>query len=284
MIKKKKTAQKTVKKSFESHKRPKEANHKKTQIHPDLKKYNPEDYIYGVHAVQAALDNPKRRNKLLVVVQSKQAQYQHLAEENDKLKVISVTPEEIKQALPPSAVHQGVALIAAPLRIYDSPPTDRKVKNDVIIVLDRVTDPHNVGAVLRACAAFGCKTLIMQDRFAPPITGALAKAAAGGLEKVKIIKVTNIVQTLKVLKQRDYMVYGTSSGEEGIMLPQADFSARSVIVMGSEGEGIRRNIQSNCDGLITIPMSEQMESLNISVASGIILSHYYSSKLLYQAT
>ena len=152
------------------------------------------------------------------------------------------------------------------------------LETDTVMILDGVTDPHNVGAILRVCAAFGCKSLVMQDRSAPQITGALAKSAAGAAEYVDIIRVKNLARTVRDLKKNGYMIYGADGGSE-TSLPDVKFSTKSVIIMGSEGSGMRRLVREECDFIVSIPMDPQMESLNVSVASGILLGQVFFGKI-----
>jgi 23S rRNA (guanosine2251-2'-O)-methyltransferase len=139
-----------------------------------------------------------------------------------------------------------------------------------IIMLDGLSDPQNIGAILRTCAAFGVEHLIMQDKGSPDITGAMAKAAAGAVEKVRIHKVTNLSRTLEILKDNHFMVYG-ADGHSDNSITDVKFSPKSVIVMGAEGDGMRRLIKQNCDFIVKIPIHSEVESLNVSNAFAIIL-------------
>ena len=240
--------------------------------HPALKHYAPHEFLYGTHAVKAALQNPKRILKILLVTPQKQADYQHLAE-NSNFKVLSLTPEEISAVLPTGAVHQGMALAVVPLN--DPDENELYDTDGTVMVLDGVTDPHNIGAILRSAAAFGCKSLVMQDRHAPSITGSLAKAAAGAVEQVDIYRVTNIARTLRTLQNKGFMVYGADGDADNNLL-DINFLKKSVIVMGAEGDGMRRLVREACDMIIRIPMAQAVQSLNVSVASAIILSTVFT--------
>lgn len=240
--------------------------------HPALKNYASHEFLYGTHAVKAALQNPKRILKILLVTPQKQADYQHLAE-NSNFKVLSLTPEEIAAVLPTGAVHQGMALAVVPLT--DPDENELYHTDGTVMVLDGVTDPHNIGAILRSAAAFGCKSLVMQDRHAPNITGSLAKAAAGAVEQVDIYRVTNIARTLRTLQNKGFIVYGADGSADNNLL-DVNFPKKSVIVMGAEGDGMRRLVQEACDMIIRIPMADGIQSLNVSVASAIILSTVFT--------
>ena len=241
---------------------------KPSDIPPSLKSSNPDDFLYGKHAVDAALRNPKRKISALIVSPAKQAEYQHMAEKGG-YKVFALKTQTITKLLPDGAVHQGIAVLTMPL----SPPErfiKPKAQKDLVLMLDGVTDPHNVGAILRVCAAFECKTLILQDRYAPPMNGVLAKAAAGALESVDIFRVSALHDALKGFKKSGYQIYG-ADGSATVQLQEVEFSPKSVIVMGSEGEGMRPQIQKTCNTVFSITMSKAMESLNVSVAAAIAL-------------
>lgn len=237
------------------------------------KKYFPEEYIYGHHAVMSILKNPKRVCHLIVVTQDKiTPEIEAFADEKDA-RLVTVSPEALSSLLPLGAVHQGLAVITDDLpEISEDELLSGTHKR--IMILDGVTDPHNVGAIMRSCAAFGCYVLIMQDRHAPSLTGFLSKSAASALESVSVMRVNNLNRIMEKLKENGYYIYG-ADGQADVSLEKVKFSEKSVIVMGSEGEGMRRLVRENCDVLICIPMSDKMESLNVSVATGIILAQSF---------
>ncbi|MDE8343618.1 MAG: RNA methyltransferase, partial [Acidocella sp.] len=166
------------------------------------------------------------------------------------------------------AVHQGVAVLADPLA---SPPLAQLLERPgPVLVLDQVTDPRNVGAILRAAAAFGVAGLIMQDRHAPEESGALAKAASGALETVPVIRAVNIVRTLVALKAAGLWVVGLDAG--GRVLRGENFAQRRLgLVLGAEGDGLRRLTRESCDEIVGLAMPGSMESLNVSAAAAIAL-------------
>ena len=178
--------------------------------------------------------------------------------------------------------HQGIAMKCAPLEwpaledICEHSPEDA-----LILVLDQITDPHNVGAMLRLCSAFGVSALVMQDRNSPPATGATAKVAVGCVESVPVCRVTNIANTLETLKKQGFMVTGLA-GETDLTLGQTlghvhnGKKGRHAIVMGAEGPGLRDRVMKTCDQLAKIPMMSanipgEAESLNVATAAGIAL-------------
>jgi 23S rRNA (guanosine2251-2'-O)-methyltransferase len=226
------------------------------------------DWLWGWHAVAAALANPRRGPVRRLVATPERAR--QLA----ALSPATPTPElldaaEIARLLPSGAAHQGVglkpgALEPATLEDLASPGAG------VLIMLDQVTDPQNVGAVFRSAAAFGAKGVILQDRHAPPFSGALAKAAAGALDVTPHARVVNLARALDQLADLGWRAVGLAGDADE---PLADvLDARpTVLVLGSEGEGLRRLVSEHCDALARIPMPGGFESLNISAAAAVAL-------------
>ncbi len=232
---------------------------------------NHQNWIWGTHAVKAALENP-RRSKNQLLLSPKAAQKLALDEQElpPSLKIRQTHPGEIDGLLPDGAVHQGAALSCAPLACADLDDICREAKG-LILVLDQITDPHNVGAMFRLAAAFNAKGIIMQSRHAPPLMGATAKVAVGTVESVPHVLVTNIANTLLALQDKGWRVTGLA-GEAKIDLQQAFRNAEAeVIVMGAEGPGLRKRVRDCCDQLAKIPMPGHAESLNVSTATGIAL-------------
>jgi len=245
--------------------RDRKVNLDNSHINTPKTKQNPHSFLYGIHAVNAALENPNRLLKVLYVTPSKQGAYEGYA---DRVKIRTITLEEMDNLLPHAAVHQGVALLSV---LKDITETEDYTKSDKpVIVLDGLSDPQNIGAILRTCAAFGVQHVIMQAKGSPDITGAMAKAAAGAVETVRIHKVVNLSRTLEELKENNFIVYGADGYSEQT-LPDVKFAAKSVIVMGAEGNGMRRLIKENCDFTIKIPIHSTVESLNVSSAFAVIL-------------
>jgi 23S rRNA (guanosine2251-2'-O)-methyltransferase len=226
-------------------------------------------WLYGLHAVQAALTNPARRLRRLVTTEEGATT---LASRLPR--PWSVTPETVDRArldglLGRDAVHQGVALLADLL----SPPVLATVleRPGPILVLDQVTDPRNIGAILRSAAAFGVAAVILQERHAPEETGSLAKAASGALESLPLIRAVNLARTLVVLKAANYWVVGLDA-EAPANLHGPAFTERKVaLVLGGEGAGLRRLTRESCDELAKLPMAAGAESLNVSAAAAVAL-------------
>ena len=227
-----------------------------------------DDWIWGWHAVEAALENPRRARPVRLLATADRAH--QIEAKFGRIKLIEITDNQlIANALPQGASHQGVALRAGELETvaledFAGGP------GAVVLLLDQVTDPQNVGAILRSAAAFGAAGLVLQDRHAPRFTGALAKAAAGALERVPVARVVNLSRALEQLSDAGWRTVGLAGDAER---PLADvLDARpTVLVLGSEGEGLRRLVSEHCDELAKIPMPGGFESLNVSAAAAVAL-------------
>lgn len=233
-------------------------------------------YLYGNHAVTQALLNPKRVNKRLLCTEASFASIQETwreAEEDGLTlpEVITVEKEDIDRLLPRDAVHQDILLDCQPLEetflqdIVLSAADDAK-----IIVLDQVTDPHNVGAILRSAAAFGAKAVIVQTLNAPEITGVLAKSASGAVEHVPIVREVNLSRTLENLKKAGFFCIGLAEGGKQTLM-QLNMTGKVTLVLGAEGAGLRRLVAENCDELVRLPTQEPIGSLNVSNAAAVAL-------------
>lgn len=225
-------------------------------------------WLYGHHAVSAALANPARRlRRLLLTEEAEAAISKHLTPP------WAVSPEKVDRArldhlLGRDVVHQGAALLADTL----APPSLQSVleKDGIIVVLDQVTDPRNVGAIMRSAAAFGAAAVITQDRNAPEETGALAKAASGALETMPLLRAVNIARTIIALKAADVWCIGLDAGGKPLSGP--DFAGRRVaLVLGAEGEGLRRLTRETCDEIGGLTIRGAVESLNVSAAASVAL-------------
>ncbi|MGB5947769.1 MAG: 23S rRNA (guanosine(2251)-2'-O)-methyltransferase RlmB [Parvibaculum sp.] len=230
-----------------------------------------ENFLYGFHAVIAALKNPARKSQRLVLTRNAEAELaaQGLAPGRGlALQPELASAEEISALLPPGAVHQGIALKTTPLP--DLTLDEACEGTSLAVVLDQVTDPHNFGAILRSAAVFGAGALITTDRHSPPLGGVLAKAASGGLELVKIAKVTNLVRALDELKDLNFEVIGLD-GEGDVSLPAFGTAPKVALVLGAEGAGLRRLTREHCDILARLPAAGEMRSLNVSNAAAVAL-------------
>jgi 23S rRNA (guanosine2251-2'-O)-methyltransferase len=235
-------------------------------------------WIYGRHAVAAALGNPARRIRRAVALHENA---EHLASllEDARASSHPSQPEILERRaldalLPQGAVHQGVALETESLAAIDLEAVLAALPAtpvpQIVLLLDQVTDPHNVGAILRSSAAFAAAAVIVPEHGTPPITGTLAKAASGALEAVPFLRVTNLSRCLDRLKEAGFWCVGLDS-EAPQELGALDPPARIALVLGAEGPGLRRLVREHCDFLARIPARGELASLNVSNAAAIAL-------------
>lgn len=224
--------------------------------------------LWGKHAVEAALTNPERTHRKLW------ATHEGIASLNGELPndfpVEYAQGADLARLVARDAPHQGLVLDCDPLPdIYLADVLDGDAARPVV-VLDQVTDPHNVGAILRSAAAFGACAIVTQDRHAPPESGALAKSASGALEVIPWVRVVNLARALEEMAEAGYWRIGLD-GEAEMTLAAALPAGPVALVLGAEGEGMRHNIMQHCDATARLPISEAMESLNVSNAAAIAL-------------
>ncbi len=239
-------------------------------------------WIYGIHAALAAISNPARDCRRIVLAETANQELetrvaQAITEAHKALPgrpaVERVSRTDMESLLPPSAVHQGLAVLAQPLgetAIEDIVRDCTEKGEAVVIVLDQATDPRNVGAVMRSAAAFGAAAVVVQDRNAPAITGALCKAASGAIEKVPFVRVVNLARALGMLKDGGFWAAGLDPVARRT-LAEADLSGRVALVLGAEGRGLRRLTRDTCDELVKIPLNTGTDSLNLSNAAAVAL-------------
>lgn len=228
------------------------------------------EWLYGLHAVQAALANPHRKlGRAVLTPRAKETIGPKLLA---RVPVEILEPGAIDRLLPPGAVHQGAALEARPLKSRDLDEIlgESHGTRRIVLVLDQLSDPHNVGAILRTAAAFGVTAVVVQDRHAPPQSGALAKAASGALDLIPYVEVVNIARTLDELAERGFWRIALAGDGES-SLADAVPAGDVALVLGSEGAGIRRLVREHCEAAAFIPISKAMESLNVSNAAAIAL-------------
>ena len=231
-------------------------------------------WIYGHHPVAAALANPLR--KVLRIVATTEAAAKLQDEPGIPARTLGqlkgAARKEIDQLVGAEAVHQGVAVLTHPLEhelidvLAQLPPS----QDSCIIVLDQVTDPHNVGAILRSAAAFGAVAVIAPDRHAPDESGAMAKSASGALDKIPYVKAGNLVRALEVIKEHQFWLVGLAADTDQ-RLSDVKLGGRIALVLGAEGEGLRRLVRETCDHVASLPMAGDMESLNVSNAAAVAL-------------
>lgn len=222
--------------------------------------------LYGWHTVTAALANPERRIRKLWLTENAARK---LADENIDTKVAPeiVRPGEIDQRLGPDAVHQGMLAEADPL---DSPRIDTLPQDGIVLVLDQITDPHNVGAILRSAAAFAVKAIVTTARHSPEATGVLAKSASGALELVPLVLVTNLSRALAELNDRGFLTVGLDS-EGSADLAAVELREPLALVLGAEGKGLRQLTRETCNVVARLDMPGAIKSLNVSNAAALAL-------------
>ncbi len=227
-----------------------------------------DEWIWGWHAVEAALENPRRGPPERLLATADRAR-QIEAKFGPQTALDIADNPQIAREIPQSAVHQGVAMKAGPLEPVGLDEFEAR-PGAVLLMLDQVTDPQNVGAILRSAAAFGAAGVIMQDRNAPRFTGSLAKAAAGALERIDVARVVNLSRALEELSDLGWRAVGLTGAAEQSLEAALD-GTPTVLVLGSEGDGMRRLVSEHCDELAKIPMPGGFESLNVSAAAAIAL-------------
>jgi 23S rRNA (guanosine2251-2'-O)-methyltransferase len=228
--------------------------------------------FWGRHAVAAALDNPKRNVVKAWATRDAAAHMQFPAE----VAVTFADVADLGRLVPDDAPHQGVVIEVEPLEeVWLDEVLSTAPERAVLLVLDQVTDPHNVGAIFRSAAAFGAIAIVTQDRHSPPESGALAKAASGALEIVPWVRAVNLARALGDIAEADFWRVGLA-GDADALLKDALGPKRVALVLGAEGPGLRPNTREHCDALARLPISGAIESLNVSNAASIAL---YESSL-----
>lgn len=228
--------------------------------------------LWGRHAVEAALTNPERDcRKLWGTREAIQAMLDdHEAELPSTLPVEYAQAADLARLVARDAPHQGLVLDCLPLPELSLDDVLDDANGRTIVLLDQVTDPHNVGAILRSCAAFDAAALVTQDRHAPPESGTLAKSASGALEIVPWVRVVNLSRALVQLSDAGYWRIALD-GEGRAAYADALPAGPVALVLGAEGEGLRQNVIQHCDAVARLPISGRIESLNVSTAAAIAL-------------
>jgi 23S rRNA (guanosine2251-2'-O)-methyltransferase len=223
--------------------------------------------LWGRHAVAAALDNP-RRSVVKAWATRDAAEFMQFPQE---VPVTLADVADLGRLVPGDAPHQGVVVEVEPLEevwldeLFADAPDDA-----VLLVLDQVTDPHNVGAILRSAAAFGAIGIVTQDRHSPPESGALAKAASGALETMKWVRAVNLARALEDIAEAGFWRIGLT-GDADLELRDALGPKRVALVLGAEGPGLRPNTREHCDALARLPITDAVDSLNVSNAAAVAL-------------
>ena len=232
---------------------------------------NPNElWLFGEHAVLAAIKNQRRTCHQLLASEDGMPRIRDAAAKRG-LRITPLPNAEIAKRLPRGAVHQGVAMHVAPLpplqleRVIAIQP-----KDSLLLALDQVTDPRNFGAILRSAVALGVAAVIVPERRSAELGGTTAKAASGALDMVPIVEVVNLSRALQRLKEADFRISGLDA-EGSVTIDEAPPAPRRVLVIGSEGDGMRRLTTENCDETLAIPIDRRIDSLNVSVACSLAL-------------
>lgn len=224
--------------------------------------------VFGFHAVRAALKNPRRERFMIYATE---AAASRLAEEIAAARLAPrvVAAEDLARRLGQSAVHQGVLLEAAPVLPIEL--ADIESRSGLVLVLDQITDPHNVGAILRTAAAFAVDALVTTSRHAPNLSGTVAKAASGGVDHVPIAEVVNLARALEELGDMGYWRVGLDSDAAEVLVG-ADQPRPIALVLGAEDKGLRRLTRERCDALARLELPGPIKSLNVSNACAVALA------------
>lgn len=249
--------------------------------HAEMRSQNfsgPRPALYGFHAVAEAWLNPARVIEALYITDNAAGGFEKILREAHGRNLkrpapIAIDKHVLDKLLPPAAVHQGLALACAALPeigVDDLIIRGHAQEHFTLLMLDQVTDPHNVGAILRSASAFACDGVIMQRKHAPELTGVLAKTACGAVEHIAVAYETNLSRALERLKEAGFFIYGLDergTEEIGGVKP----GGKSVLVLGAEGDGMRRLVREHCDALLRLPTRGAIQSLNVSNAAAIAL-------------
>ena len=236
---------------------------------PPRQRHDPDKgpvYLYGLHTVRAALDNPRRQKRTLLATPNALARLQETGGPGE-VRVSETTPRELDRLHGGEAVHQGLALEVEPVSRFGLSDIDTL---RLVVVLDQVTDPHNVGAILRTACAFGADAVVTTARYAPRETGVMAKAASGALDLVPLIEVRNLGNALEEMKRRGLRVVGFDSEAPAPLKPRPA-GEPLALVLGAEGKGLRQRTRETCDELLRLDMPGAIKSLNVSNAAAIAL-------------
>ncbi|WP_265027505.1 23S rRNA (guanosine(2251)-2'-O)-methyltransferase RlmB [Wolbachia endosymbiont (group A) of Bombylius major] len=243
-------------------------------------KTNENFWLYGKHTCMSALKNKNRRCIELLATENFYREHKkeiRQCVDSKGIKVRLVENKILNDVLPKGANHQGIALNVAPILYNLSIEEIAESSNDssTIVILDQVTDTHNIGSILRTSACFNVNALVLPHNHSPSENASIAKAASGALDIVPLIYVTNIVKTMQYLKKVGYWCYGFDCNAKENIDEIKSFEKKRVIIFGSEEKGMRRLVKENCDYLLKIPMSNAINSLNVSNAAAIGLYSIY---------
>ncbi|HEY3839297.1 MAG TPA: 23S rRNA (guanosine(2251)-2'-O)-methyltransferase RlmB [Bryobacteraceae bacterium] len=224
--------------------------------------------LYGVHPVAEALRAGRPLDRVLIAKGAGGTRLQEIIDLARKASIpIRVEPREALDRLSASSAHQGVVALGAANKYAE---LDDVGDAKLLVILDGVEDPHNLGAIVRTAHAAGADAIVIPERRAAGLTDTVAKAAAGALEHLPVVRVTNVNRTLELLKKQGYWIYGLDErGSE--VYDHVKWTTPTALVLGAEGSGLHEQVRKKCDVLVRIPMAGQIASLNVSVAAGVVL-------------
>jgi 23S rRNA (guanosine2251-2'-O)-methyltransferase len=224
------------------------------------------DLLFGSHSAVAALANTRRRIRRVLVTRNAAERLADVLRSRTEPAPEIVEPRALDRLTGPDAVHQGIVVEADPL---PQPRLDQIERGGPVVLLDQVTDPHNVGAILRSCAAFGARALVTTARHSPLGSAVLFKAASGALEHVPFVKVTNLARAMEELRGYGFLIIGLDSAGEIPIETAARPGVPTALVLGAEGKGLRRLTRDTCDAVARLDLPGPLHSLNVSVACAL---------------
>ncbi len=225
--------------------------------------------LYGIHTVAQALENPARKKHRLLVTKNAASRLEkQISRIGNTLEIFEATPSDIDGLVGSDAVHQGVLLECEPLAAKTLDSLDPGAK---IVILDQISDPHNVGAIMRSCVALGVDTLITTNRSSSPQTAVLAKSASGALDLIDLIEVSNLSKAIGNLNAQGYQTLGLDSQGPDILENSFDPKLPIALVLGAEGKGLRQKTRETCTVLARLDMPGKIKSLNVSNAATLAL-------------
>ena len=224
------------------------------------------EYIFGKNVVKEALNYPERIEEIYLL--ERNTEFITLVKQN-KVKFCIISQAEMDKKV--SGIHQGVVALVKDYPYYPLSDIIKSEKKSLIIALDGLEDPHNLGAILRTCEAAGVDGVILPKNRSVKLNNTVAKVSAGAIEYVKVVEVVNLTQTLKQLKDKGYWIVGAERSPKSSSMWELQYDMPIILVIGSEGKGISRLVKEECDFLVEIPMKGKINSLNASVSTGIMI-------------
>ncbi|MES2663866.1 MAG: 23S rRNA (guanosine(2251)-2'-O)-methyltransferase RlmB [Pseudomonadota bacterium] len=242
------------------------------------------ELIYGAHAVEFFLKSSPKRVKRILITQPKWRQrIQSLVTDHpETADLITEISEDQATKLCSGGVHQGCIIEIIP----EKPKTEADLKSmtfaesAIIVAVDSVTDPQNMGSIFRIANGLGASALILPQHNIAPITAVVRKVASGAVETLPWFQVTNLSRTLNMMKEEEFWVVGADGNDRSKTIPEYQFPKKTILVLGAEGSGIRPGVRQNCDEFVAIPMLGQVESLNVASAASILLFEFARQQLL----